>query len=105
MLASSKNLLPLFSESDNASNLVIQYRCYERDSENLPSKQHHLVSANVTSLGVEMYFGVPTPTSLSIRVAHFMHDTAVERCDVLSPMGFTSTTVPELDYENEFAIL
>ena len=62
-----------------------------------------MVKTPVTSLGMEPYFGIPTPTSLSIRVAHFVHN-ITESCDQLSPLGLTAN-VPNMDFDKEFAVL
>ncbi len=94
----------------------IKYRCHRREespstsssssfsSFSLPSPAYSLATAPVTSIALEPYFGIPTPTSLSILVARFEHDLRLP-CDQISPLGLTTTSDQDLDPQKEVAIL
>ncbi|KAH9387570.1 hypothetical protein TYRP_008759 [Tyrophagus putrescentiae] len=74
------------------------------DDDTLPSPAYSLATAPVTSIALEPYFGIPTPTSLSILVARFEHDLRLP-CDQISPLGLTTTSDQGLDPQKEVAIL
>lgn len=108
----------LKDDDDNGINhkYFIKYRCHRREeslstsssssfsSFSLPSPAYSLATAPVTSIALEPYFGIPTPTSLSILVARFEHDLRLP-CDQISPLGLTTTSDQGLDPQKEVAIL
>lgn len=108
----------LKDDDDSTSHkYFIKYRCHRREespptsssssfsSFSLPSPAYSLATAPVTSIALEPYFGIPTPTSLSILVARFEHDLRLP-CDQISPLGLTSSSQGQgLDPQKEVAIL
>lgn len=91
-------------ENQPSGRYFVKYRCHTRDPiSSLPTPAYKITTAPVTSIAFEPYFGIPTPTSLAILVAHFEYDIRLS-CDQISPLGLT-TSNPELDPEKEVAIL